>query len=235
MMSSYLFKNAYIGDRFVCWMLAAVFLVGTCAAAAPADFAPGLCMVPVKDGTKTWVDEVAAFDARTSAARPTSRYPVPVPLQLPEAILYRHNGGAWKISNDNVLMPFGGGFPNSWLWDHFIVESPSGRILGTGADKKSVFSFDPDSGLFALRCHSAKWAAWVNPIPVPLYQCNCACGTARPDIAWNRQRRVSATWRCSGAVARGDGPRCWTRCGNRRSSRARRCNACRLSQCQSPA
>ena len=120
-------------------VVAASFLVGTSLAVAQEAFAPGLCVVPVKNS------------ARISLGDEWPMVPFPKPI-LKGGFPYERLS-LWTVSVDNALVPLGDGFPYSWL-DKFAVEMTSGRVLGiapaASGPQPGVYVFDPANGRFRM-------------------------------------------------------------------------------------
>ena len=68
---------------------------------------------------------------------------------LQKPVIYGIPSGVWTVSEDNAFGPFGGDFPTSWLFDQFVLEAASGRVLGT-SNLRGVYAFDRRSGQFRL-------------------------------------------------------------------------------------
>ena len=119
--------------------LAATAFLSVAALAANAQTAPRFCAVPVKDGTPTEKDINQAWRMLTKV--------VLLP-GVPRPLIYAANrGGAWTIDETRAFVPFGGEFPSNSLWDRFIRDPDTRRILGV-SNAAGLFALDPGETQF---------------------------------------------------------------------------------------
>jgi hypothetical protein len=113
--------------------LAATLLLSITALAAQAQPAPRFCVVAVKDGTPTEKDINQAWRMLTKV--------VMLP-GVPRPVIYAMNrGGVWTIDETRAFVPYGGEFPSNSLWDGFVRDPDTGRILGV-SNFSGVFALD---------------------------------------------------------------------------------------------
>jgi hypothetical protein len=67
---------------------------------------------------------------------------VPRPIIFP-----RFRGGVWTIDENRALVPFGGEFPQSELWDRIARDPETGRFVGVN-NAHGVFALDPGETKF---------------------------------------------------------------------------------------
>lgn len=135
---------------------------------------PDLCIVPVagpvrrapvnEREARNFSAELVAYDHRfgqTGTARPSPQT-VGSPLLpgLPQPIfLSSMSPDAYTITRGNRFEPFAGDFPRSGLWDQFVFETTSGRVLGSNSHLGAIFAYDPGPGQFRPVAHAPMWAS----------------------------------------------------------------------------
>jgi hypothetical protein len=134
-------------------ILLAASLLTSLAAAARAELAEHLCVVPIVDGAPTDADVgMTSRMARRVETFPSSPYPV---------IYALNRGGVWTISDDRRFVPYPGEFPSN-IADDYIEEAHSGRIVGTSNHLDGAFVLDPASGVFSpLRAAGIEGIGWI--------------------------------------------------------------------------
>lgn len=101
--------------------------------AANAQPAPRFCVVPVRDGAPTDKDINQAWRMLTKV--------VMLP-GVPRPVIYAMNrGGVWTIDENRAFVPFGGEFPSNFLWDRFLRDPGTGRVLGVN-NALGLFALD---------------------------------------------------------------------------------------------
>jgi len=149
--------------------MALALAVGAVPAASEPATQPDLCIVPVAGPVRrvpvsesvapSFFGYRVAYDhrfGRTGAAK-TSPSIVGLPLLpgLPQPIFLSANSSrAYTITRGNRFEPFSGDFPASWLFDDFVFETTTSRVLGSNSHLRAIFSYDPDSGQFRPIAHA---------------------------------------------------------------------------------
>jgi hypothetical protein len=113
--------------------LAATAFLLLSALAAQAQPAPRFCVVPVKDGAPTEKDINQAWRMITKV--------VMLPGVPRPAIYAMNRGGVWTIDENRAFVPFGGEFPSNFVWDRFVRDPGTGRILGVN-NALGLFALD---------------------------------------------------------------------------------------------
>jgi hypothetical protein len=146
--------------RFIQWMLPLIALLSTAPGlAAQPDFAPGLCVVDVKNATMAFAEHIApGFPvAKLEWASLALAHDVRSAPGLPRLILYPrfYSGLALSVSGNGTLEQFVGQFPSSAELigqDQYAVEPASGRILG--ANNTGLYDYDRNIGEFRVLTHT---------------------------------------------------------------------------------
>lgn len=133
--------------------LATYAIAGSAPALAEEAFVPDLCVLPIKNSTVEAARALARpgerfidnYPASSTLAHQVTMIPgVPKPVICP----WFETDHAWTVSEDNAFEAMPGPFPGSSLYDKFVVEIGTGRVLGLGY--KGVYAFDPGTGQFRL-------------------------------------------------------------------------------------